>query len=618
MQPGRLSSLVGALAATTLLASSLAAQNPRLPGGRVVVPPGAAARPVTPDPLSPAPCCHITALSGSMVTALDSASGNTFQFRVNDRAVLRTLVVGGPVWADPAAGRAGVRSGVLCCAIVGAGRPAAAVAAPVPAPQAPAAAVVSPSVRSAEPAVAAIAPVTTRPLVAPTDLMGTVTVESPVHGGWEAKMTVTLAKPAPATNPGLHCRGLFISTESSHPVIAPVPVSLCIQTGQTTETFEIRTTGVATNTPVTISARYLEFPARTATLDVLAPAIARIELADTSATGGDTLSAVLHFTGPPPASPPIKGYLQSTDPAVATVPATVTLPPNATTVPFKVLIHPVAEDTELRIRASRNPFPSAPPQGGGGVGLKGALGAAQQVAVIATDIQAVEIAVLPAELKSTYISDQITSPSKVGASLEGLAPPGGAVVQLSSQRPDLLGVPASITIPEGSTSASAVVEMGTPSGDQASVRVTGIYRGVTRSDDFTIQKHDFKMLPAIVFTDRYGNPVTTPQDGQPLTMCARIHLCGGDLQNSDCGNTPLPPTVVLNYDYRAYHPTTQTSSGRSGNLTLGIDQQIPACMGVGGVDAGGWLEIDLVIDPANLIPERSESNNEKSIRITRP
>ncbi|HUP19180.1 MAG TPA: hypothetical protein VM778_04410, partial [Gemmatimonadota bacterium] len=154
----------------------------------------------------------------------------------------------------------------------------------------------------------------------------------------------------------------------------------------------------------------------------------------------------------------------------------------------------------------------------------------------------------------------------------------------------------------------------------ATVRITATYRGVSDSDDFKVQKHDFAMLPAIVFKDPYGNAVTTPQDGQPLTMCATVHVCGGDSQNPDCGNTPLPPTVVVHYDYRSYDSYTRTSSGRSGDLTVGLDynQYYPVCMGVGGVDAGGWLEIDLVVDPANLIAERKETNNDRSARITRP
>jgi len=582
--------------------------------------------------LTPAPtpaCCAITAIVGVNVTAQDAATGTTFRFRVTDRAVLGTLAVGAPVWADLTAGRTGVEAGNLCCAIFGAAAvPAAAV---VPAPSVPAAAVVPPPpvpaaavvpaprapAASARDIVTEGAPVAAS-FVTPTDLMGTVAVESPVHGGWEAEMTVTLSKPAPETNPDRRCRGVHVLAESSQPAIAPVPVALCIQPGETTESFEIRTLGVATDTPVTISARYLDFPARTATLDVLAPAVDRIELAVATAAGGDTLDAVLHFTGPPPASPPIKAYLGSTDPAVATVPTTVTLPPNATTVPFKILVHPVAEDTELRIRASRDPLPIAPPQGGSGGGIKGALAAAQQVAILTTDIKSVEIEVLPAELERVDVSSGINFPSHVGVVLDGQAPAGGAVVQLSSERPDLVPAPASITIPEGSSSASAEMQLGIPSGDQASVKVTGTYRGVTRSDDFTVEKHDFTVLPTIVFTDPYGNPVTTPQDGQPLTMCAKIHLCGGNTQYPECGNTHLPPTVVLHYDTKTYHPATGTSTGRSGDLTLDIEQYIPACMEVGGVDEGGWLEIELFADPTNQIAERREDNNKRSTRITRP
>ncbi len=486
----------------------------------------------------------------------------------------------------------------------------------------------------------AVAPVTPR-ILTPTDVMGTVTVESPVHGGWEATMTVTLSRPAPETNPDAgaqrHCRGVFILTESSNPTIAPVPVSLCLQPGETTETFEIRTTGVATDTPVTISAHYLDFPVRAATLQVLAPTVDRIEIANPTAHGGSTVPAVLHFTGPPAAGVAIKAYLESRDTAVATVPATVTLPSNATSVPFTITTKPVAEDTEVRISASGSP--PSPSSGGGGAAGGLAVGAAQQVLAVAVGVgkgnfDSEEIQVLAADLDSipTISWSSTDDPrQRVGGAIEldGAAPSGGAVVQLVSDKPGIAKVPPSVTVPAGAKRATFEVELAAERPSDEHVTLTGTYGGVTKRARFLVGKtrpHDF-IVAIVTVKDRYGNPVTTPVDGQSLTLCANINACNG------CNVGP-PPPAVLRIDHKAFHPATQTSTGRyvdvpvsgyvagssryedGGNVWTAY--QTTVCSGIPGVDEGGYVNVDLTIDVTNVVAESKENNNRETLRISRP
>jgi hypothetical protein len=75
------------------------------------------------------------------------------------------------------------------------------------------------------------------------------------------------------------------------------------------------------------------------------------------------------------------------------------------------------------------------------------------------------------------------SPSTGTVTLNGFAPPGGAVVTLSSSNIALARVPASVTIPAGSRSASFTVTTllaGSP-------RISGTYRGTTRNATLTIR-----------------------------------------------------------------------------------------------------------------------------------
>ncbi|HXG05358.1 MAG TPA: hypothetical protein VNO23_18335 [Candidatus Binatia bacterium] len=95
----------------------------------------AGVQPRTPAVRVPPACCVVTAIDTTtgLVTARD-AHGRTFQFRVTDRAVLGSLRVGQPVYADFALDQVALTPGKPCCTIVAAG---AAPRPPVAAPAAP-------------------------------------------------------------------------------------------------------------------------------------------------------------------------------------------------------------------------------------------------------------------------------------------------------------------------------------------------------------------------------------------------------------------------------------------------------------------------------------------------
>ena len=68
------------------------------------------------------PCCGITAIDAAngLVTARDAATGRTFQFEVDSRALLGSLRVGQRVWLSAARDRVSLDNGEPCCNIVGA------------------------------------------------------------------------------------------------------------------------------------------------------------------------------------------------------------------------------------------------------------------------------------------------------------------------------------------------------------------------------------------------------------------------------------------------------------------------------------------------------------------
>ncbi|MGH2599612.1 MAG: hypothetical protein ACRDJ9_09510, partial [Dehalococcoidia bacterium] len=78
------------------------------------------------------PCCGITAIDASagLVTAKDAKTGQSFQFRVSDTRLLRSLSLGQKVYADYGAKRAGIAPAEACCGIIAPGQPINGIIAP--------------------------------------------------------------------------------------------------------------------------------------------------------------------------------------------------------------------------------------------------------------------------------------------------------------------------------------------------------------------------------------------------------------------------------------------------------------------------------------------------------
>jgi hypothetical protein len=71
------------------------------------------------------------------------------------------------------------------------------------------------------------------------------------------------------------------------------------------------------------------------------------------------------------------------------------------------------------------------------------------------------------------------------ATLNGAAPPSGAVVSLTSSNTTGAQVPASVTIPAGQRAATFTVTTGSVHGTSATI--SGTYRGTTRTATLTVQ-----------------------------------------------------------------------------------------------------------------------------------
>jgi hypothetical protein len=169
-----------------------------------------------------------------------------------------------------------------------------------------------------------------------------------VNGGSPSTGTVTLSGPAPAG-------GTVVSLSSSNTSAATVPASVTIPAGTAIGTFQVTTMAVANSTSVTISASQAGVTL-TASLTVTpppasGPTLTSLTLNPKSVIGGSPSSGTLALSGPAPTGGALV-TLSSSNTAVATVPANVTIPAGATSLTFAVSTSTVTASTPVTVSAS--------------------------------------------------------------------------------------------------------------------------------------------------------------------------------------------------------------------------------------------------------------------------
>ncbi len=183
---------------------------------------------------------------------------------------------------------------------------------------------------------------------APTSLTNLDLNPTTVAGGGATSGTVIVSVAAPDTT--------VISLSSSNPAVASVPATVTVPTGGFTGTFTVSTSPVASNTDVVITATF-NGSSRSAMLTVTggqpppSTSLQNLALSPSSVTGGNGGQAALVLSGPAPAGGATV-TLSSSNPAVAAVPATATVPGGATSAVATISTASVSSSTPVTITAS--------------------------------------------------------------------------------------------------------------------------------------------------------------------------------------------------------------------------------------------------------------------------
>ena len=307
-------------------------------------------------------------------------------------------------------------------------------------------------------AVAADTSITISAVLAGDTVTDTLTVKAPtvqsvvvapatVTGGTSSGGTVTLSSPAPAGGREVQL--------SSNNVAAQVPATVTVLAGQTTAVFAIQTSTVNLDTVVTITGSSFG-SSSSGSLTVESPIATTISFNPVSVVGGVSSTGTILLSGPAPSTGLLVAL--SSNKASVTVPATITVPAGATEVTFNALTAAVASNTSATIT--------------GTIGARTATGT-----LTVTAPQLTGLTVRPVSVPGGTSSNGTVT-------LSSAAPVGGVTVALSSSS-SKAGVPATVTIVEGATSAQFTV---TTVGVAAPVNavITGTLNGISATDTLTV------------------------------------------------------------------------------------------------------------------------------------
>lgn len=296
---------------------------------------------------------------------------------------------------------------------------------------------------------------------------------SSVFGGTTVTAAVTLTTPAPAG-------GTRVALASTNTNAATVPASLLVSAGATQATFLVATKPVAVGAALTILASANNQRAG-ATLNVAVAVLKDFNVSPTSVYGGVAAQGTLTLSGPAP-SGGLTVLLNSYYPQVASVPKIVLVPAGASEITFRIPTAEVTRTEQVTLKATRAGFSIN--------------------------------AVLTLTVRPAAVSRLTVSPVCVyggiaavgGIVLTSPAPSGGVTVILTSSRPQIASVPASIFVPAGASSQTFSVTTH-PVAAPFTMTLTASGGGLTRTAALTVQPPTLQLLTLSPTTVRGGDAV---------------------------------------------------------------------------------------------------------------
>jgi len=258
-----------------------------------------------------------------------------------------------------------------------------------------------------------------------TDITSVSLNATSVLGGAVVQGTITLSRPASAS-------GFVIPLNNTNVGAGSVsPMTVTIAPGSNIGTFTVQTNGVSTTQNMTIRANKTGYNAAEATLQVRALAF-DLALTPSRVPGGAASTGRITLrNGEVAPAGGLRFTLTSSDPTVASLPTSLTIPAGATTATFNISTSLVSIDRLIRITA-------ASPSG---------VSDTRNLIVDAPRMTALSVS------PNNLLGGQTANGT---ITLSSPAPAGGLQIRLTSNVSAVV-VPATVTVPGGATSVNFVV-----------------------------------------------------------------------------------------------------------------------------------------------------------------
>jgi len=326
--------------------------------------------------------------------------------------------------------------------------------------------------------------------ITPTALKSLSISPSSITGGAQPTVIVMLTGQAP---PG----GASVTLSSNSPAVAP-PTSVFIAAGSFSASVSLPTSAVSAPTTATVTASWngTTMQAPVTLTPQAQPASLTLNPTSTVGQSGGSFATVRIAS---PQSADLALPVTSSNPAVASVPSTVTIPAGASAGGFNIFTTAVTSQTVVTISVS-----------GGGATVSAPL------------------TVLPSASTSTpAVTGVVIQPSSITGgnsaqatvTLSGAAPAAGATVQLTSSNASVAAVPASVTVPAGATSASVPVTTAAVT-TSTSVVITATGGGASVSGTLSVSAAQSSQTATLTVTasGRSGESVRSTPSGLTVAV----------------------------------------------------------------------------------------------------
>ncbi|MDQ6699487.1 MAG: hypothetical protein M3Z36_04810 [Acidobacteriota bacterium] len=369
--------------------------------------------------------------------------------------------------------------------------------------------------------------------------------------GSTVQATVTLGGPAPAA-------GVNLTFLSTNPALAATPLAVTIPLGQSSATFSISVGGAALTVPAALKIYATDGTfSRLANLTVT-PVVTLSSVTVNGVEGGFITSGTIGLSIPAQAGGATVS-LVSSNPALVTLPASVTLPWGYSAISFTATTSTVTAITPVPITATFN-----------GVTLS------SSVSLNPAPVVAVSSLTFPPVVGGQSLTGTIVLTNFPRDA-------GGATVTLISADPTVVQVPATVLVPQGAYSAIFTATTSAVSGIKG-VAIKASYNGSQVTGTASINPiPKVTIISAEYFTDTKLFKVQAS-----TTFANSILTYGTDPNSPPVGTMQIELGVYKGSTIMAAAPALATIwNSNGGQATMAVTVKTPAAAGGGGGTAGG-------------------------------